>query len=365
MHIVYIFMYTIHPQHTCLIENKRVKLNNLQSSETIHINIGSGGNSNINGGKTGGTTSFGKYVSANGGSGGSNNGGGNGGSGGGGTGMNFKSQAGGKGYQFGGGGGGGGLLRYNRTWQGYEPTLNFYGGTGGNGGKWGGGGGSTYDYNFTLNRNTGLRWSKIMNVNNITWGIGGELGGNGGISNSIAAKNGTSIQNEYFGNCEFDLINNPIGGSFGAGTETSNHVSGGGGGGGYGGAGGNGGASYISYSTSDNMCINVIAGGGGGGGGYGANGGNGSDINSKWGYTDYSGSGGGGCGYGGKGADGYGGTKEQNIFGHITIINLIASGGGGGGYGPSNYGAGGGGNAINGFDGKSGICVIQYYELQV
>ena len=81
---------------------------NLTPNQIIQITIGDGGN-NI-GTQSGGTTSFGTYLSANGGS------GINGGSGGGGW-------EGGKGYQFGGGGG----------------NAN-----GGDGGIWGGGGGGFY-----------------------------------------------------------------------------------------------------------------------------------------------------------------------------------------------------------------------------
>lgn len=88
-------------------------LNNIPSQTLININIGAGGNGS---GKAGGTTTFGKYLSANGGeagrsvrynfSGAFSSGvwGGNGGSGGGG--MDTMSR-GGDGHQFGGGGGGG------------------------------------------------------------------------------------------------------------------------------------------------------------------------------------------------------------------------------------------------------------------
>jgi hypothetical protein len=99
------------------------------------------------------------------------------------------------------------------------------------------------------------------------------------------------------------------------------------GGGGYGGCGGYG------NGTS----------GGGGGGGYGANGGNSCD-----GFS------GGGGGYGGKGADGYNGNN------YLTNCS-----GGGGGYGIANYGAGGGGTAINGNNGMHGCCIIQYWQKEL
>lgn len=84
----------------------------LNAGSSVSITIGAGGK-NIN---SGGTTSFGSYLSANGGGAGNGYRGGNGGSGGG---------WGGTGFQFGGGGG----------------SIYIGSTSGGNGGMWGGGGG--------------------------------------------------------------------------------------------------------------------------------------------------------------------------------------------------------------------------------
>lgn len=141
----------------------------------ISIQLGEGGrsrgiygNSSVS---SGGTTSFGSYLSANGGDAGSMTSGGNGGSGGGGGGRwNAK---GGRGYQFGGGGG------WNDA---------------GQGGPWGGNGGTRNKYGENgINTST---WTNLIGNDPGGWGIsgdylvghdvigfgagGGGFGGNGG-----------------------------------------------------------------------------------------------------------------------------------------------------------------------------------------
>lgn len=280
-------------------------LKNLNSYQRIVINIGIGGIGN----NTGGTSTFGNYLSANG---GDKNGYG-GASGGGTAGDNsdmryYTPDAG----QFGGGGGGS-----------YNYSSRWYMGKGGNGGKWGGGGGGAVNtFNYLPNGAVQIIWH---------WGIGGQFGGNGSLAvrfDQKYAENGTNIYSlenitmpdmsimEYRG-----LASKLIGG----------------GGGGYGGCGGDPSVYNDGYGGSYSY-------GFGGGGGYGANGGRGDHT-----YTGaYIGAGGGGGGYGGKGADASG-----------------SSPGGGGGYGSANYGAGGGGKAINGSNGKQGVCIIQYYAKEL
>ena len=290
-----------------------MELNNLQSSVSIPIIIGAGGFRNISNdsvkGNTGGTTAFGSYVSAIGGTGGAMN--------------DYRNSKGGSG---GSGGGGGSTKSYKFNFHcmfdGYDSSDN-----------------PIYSIDYTM-ENTG---------SNTLIGLGGKYGGNGGYNNG---DNGTEFGIDFLNMQDTSLIlsKNSSYGKVGAGNYNNSKIAGGGGGGGYGGIGGNGGNGLIiarAPRSSGNYRMNVGAGGGGGGGGYGANGGNGdAGIDSGNG-----GGGGGGGGYGGKGAD-------------ASLIRYISQGGGGGGYGPSNYGAGGGGTAINGLNGKSGICIIQYYELQ-
>ena len=276
-------------------------LKNLNSYQKIVINIGNGGIGNA-----GGTTTFGTYLSANGGS--AN---GEGGSGGGG----YNGGNGRDGHQFGGGGG----SSYN-----YRSSWNF--GKGGNGGLWGGAGGGAWR-NLVQNPDGG--YTEYADI-----GLHGKYGGNGGYiaanGRFVAAENGTNIYN-------LEDLTMPD-------TSTMEYkgLAGGegfSGGGGYGGCGGNASIYNPGVSGWSNYYYGF-----GGGGGYGANGGNGGDQ-----YTGaYIGGGGGGGGYGGKGADAY-----------------SSSPGGGGGYGSANYGAGGGGKAINGMNGKSGVCIIQYYAKEL
>ena len=344
-----------------------MELNNLQSSVSIPIIIGAGGFRNISNssvkGNTGGTTTFGSYVSAIGGTGGAmnnykNSKGGSGGSGGGGGSILYGAN-GGDGFQFGGGGAGGDGFDRSRSGVGYW-VYNIRQYCGGNGGNFGGGGGTTKSYKFNFHCMFdgydssddpiySIDYTMENTGSNTLIGLGGKYGGNGGYNNGDS---GTEFDIDFLNMQDTSLIlsKNSSYGKVGAGNYNNSKIAGGGGGGGYGGIGGSGGNGLIiarAPYSSGNYRMNVGAGGGGGGGGYGANGGNGdAGINSGNG-----GGGGGGGGYGGKGAD-------------ASLIRYISQGGGGGGYGPSNYGAGGGGTAINGLNGKSGICIIQYYELQ-
>ena len=305
------------------MNNGEVEINH---SGSVIITIGEGGNT----GNPGGTTSFGTYLSANGGSagnGGHRGYGGDGGSGGGGglyvsenhpRGITIELQHGGRGYQFGGG----------------SP--------GGNGGTWGGGAGAaTYVWK---------EWSNYGSINNyfsgtVSKGNTSGYGGNGGnISHN--GENGTNT----IGDNSIDARLQ------GAGLGSTNTVTNilyeksfgiGGSGGGY---GGNAGQAYTSIYTTIQLAGTVWSGSTGdvrdvgwiyfympgGGGGYGGDGG----------YSNHLGAGGGG--YGGKGGNG------SNVAG------------GGGGYGnggeqKANPGYGGGGCTNN--KGGSGICIIEYYSL--
>ena len=301
-----------------------ILIDNLSIGMQVPITIGDGvksDDSSLNGG----TTFFGSYISANGGVYGfgydSNHVSGGGGTGGGGGGDGT--------VQYGGGGGGGGI-RLQKHNSGSATAVTWRGGGGGmNGGYYGGGGGD----------------GGTNNISNA--GIGGQYGGNGGTC-IINANNGTILPNnlsiEIFKDPSM-LERNAIGAICENNTSSMNWDSykegfypicwGGPGGGGYGGCGGIGGT--WRYERGRNGSGYYYGGGGGGGGGYGANGGNA--------FNDY---GGGGGGYGGKGAD----------------ADATGSGGGGG-YGLANYGAGGGGAAINGNNGKSGVCIIQYYAKEL
>ena len=312
----------------------------LTVGNTVFITIGQGGISGSYNSSAGGTTSFGTYLSANGGEPSDQwNGGGNGGSGGGGHASYTRTPAqilissgiGGIGYQFGGGGSCGGDIHssYNK------PHSN--------GGPWGGGGGKcgiTYwsnSYFYT----GGSGWSNTVNsVSDTQDIIGGIYGGNAGGYNENG-EDGTNTIN-------YNFIPNELQGSGKGSTFYSynSNVFSGGSGGGYGGNGGypstiltiattsestntSWGANYT--TTHNYYCIAS-----GGGGGYGGNGGNGGQYG-----------GGGGGGYGGNGGDGWSG-----------------GGGGGGGYGDGasqnkNAGYGGGGSGY--FNGGSGVCIIQYY----
>ena len=292
---------------------------NLNTGLNINIVIGQGG---LRTGGSGGTTTFGTYLSANGGSWGYMSGG-DGGSGGGVGRSGGSSVRGGTGYQFGGGGGG---------------TY------GGNGGIWGGGGSSsTYYRDYYIDGcgcggiYGGGAGCTISNVNHNTpsalsiVGRGGTYGGNGAIifkSNIVRqAENGTNTigDNNAPSECQGPGLKgiDVVPGDTGYYTPS--------GGGGYGGCGG---SNY------------------GGGGGYGGNGGN---------------NGGGGGGYG-KGADG--GTMSGR-YQDGTLTYESGGGGyfskgriGGGGYGDgagTHSAAGPGGGGYDQYPGGQGICIIQYY----
>ena len=277
----------------------------INQGEIIPITIGKGGiggivkNSKTANGSNGGTTSFGTYLSALGGTGAGSSrlGVGNkiedagfGGSGGGFDGANMGN--GGTGYQFGGGGG-----------------TNH----GGNGGKWGGGGGGnehTYQGNSNFPHG-GCLYDNSQNMNEIT-GYSG-LGGNGYANirnNTHTVTNGINT----IGNSEIPESLQ------GLGLSGNNR----GGGGGYGGCGGSA---------------------RGGGGGYGGNGGN--HGGGGGGYGGCGGNYGGGGGSYGRGGDG---SPSYDFTGTISTIDGVF-GGGGGGY--KNVGHCG--------NGGDGICIIQYY----
>lgn len=292
---------------------------NIDPSSKVPITIGAGGTGSTyrDASKlTGGTSSFGTYLSANGGSASS------GGSGGGGGGGSGDRATGGIGLNFGGGGGGGG--------------DDGNGGAGGNGGEYGGGGGAGYP---------GV-WVNTGTV--LAGGSGGTYGGNGGSTTQ-----GGSSQNGSAGTdtrtLELDFTGEGKGGTAGL------HA--GGGGGGYGGNGGNGGTT----------------GGGGGGGGYGGNGGNGGTRGS-YDSSPYGGGGGGGGGYGGNGGnggDGGDGNKYSGGGGGGGGYGPTSTGGDGGSNGGSGedaagYAAGGGASSrhdsgYNSGNGTPGICILTYY----
>ena len=282
---------------------------NLSNESEIYIQIGRGGDSNgvlENRYASGGTTSFGSYLSALGG------GSEYGGSGGGGYGNGDSSN----GYQFGGGG---------ACCSNYKSSE--YGGTGG---KWGGGGGTGHGNYMDANRftaNGGCLYENSQNIIEVT-GYSG-LGGNGGWINTMNLKsfsNATNGVNTIGMGLEFEgagLCGNYAGGGGGYGGNGGNNY---GGGGGY---GSNGGDGYIIINNTYDYRMQMAY--GGGGGGYGGDGGNGG-----------SGVAGGGGGYG---KHGRGGGKLSN--GIIKMDGGIAAGGA---YAGGKRGRGG-----------DGICIIQYY----
>ena len=253
----------------------------LSNGASVHITIGSGGMA-INGGQgtSGGTTSFGPYLSAAGG-GGADQYGGDGGSGGGG------SIRGGKGYQFGGGGS-------------YDGKGGDGGPYGGGGGVWavasGGGSGGTYGGGGGVSRNK--------------YGIGGTYGGNGG-NVTVNPENGTNTMSNssVLSDCRGygKAGNTNTGGGGGFGGNGGSRTGGGGGYGGNGGANGGGGGGYGKGADGGVLC--------GGGGGWFSSGGS------------YYG-GGGGYGNGGDGTNspglgGGGGVEQCGAIG-VCIIQYYA-----------------------------------------
>lgn len=357
--------------------------------EKISIVVGRGGspsgNSEHVSGTAGGSTIFGKYLSANGGGGGGGGTyggpGGSGGSGGGGGGGS-DGGSGGTGYQFGGGsaqgtrsyggdggkwGGGGapgGSGGYYGGGAGGGKNSKYLDPIPGNGGYYGGGGGAGIN---TMMNNSLVKGGigGCINVRNVNEGISG-LCGNGGDAVGSAypsyvvsvnrATDGTNTST--WTNVYYDEENKVyFRGAGKAGSLDHGELSSlssrhrtdfsGAGGGGF---GGNGGSlptpHWYNYDDSDSGWINTFITPiyGGGGGGYGSNGGN----------ASFDGAGGGG-GFGGDGGSngGAGGGYGKSAKGGEGY------GSGGGGYyapggigGPSFYGGGGGGGyGINGAGG--------------
>ena len=331
---------------------------NLSEGETVLITIGEGGIGGTGSGyQTGGTSSFGTYLSANGASLSEGSSGGGAPSSGDSSGRN--------GTQFGGGGavstydgiggsggiwgGGGGTNTMHEMSSHVNDPVGP--GIGGDGGTYGGGGGSGHVNNLygwrTAHGGNGGTYGGGGGIGYVSFrsgtgggymgvGIGGTYGGNGG-NNTTAPENGTNTSTWT----NVDRINNEYLRGFGLAGQSS-----GGGYGGGGGFGGNGGNGYF-Y-------------GGGGGGGYGGNGGDygggGGGYGSNGGHY-----GGGGGGYG-PGADG--GSNGGGGGGYFSRGGN--NGGGGGGYGPGGDGGRAGGIAAGGGyggDGGQGICIIQYYEI--
>lgn len=330
----------------------------LAEGATIQISIGQGGSW---GGGHGGTTSFGAWLSANGG------GCPDGGSGGGVQGRsNVVSpyNHGGDATQFGGGG-------YSCT-----STIYYNKTRGGHGGIWGGGGGAELAVKGgnggTYGGGGGLAPSHFSNDPDCKYynggGIGGTYGGNGGgtrcwsngnLRVMMVPENGTNT----IGNSE--VPTNCQGAGLAAiGLDGNQYLDikaferNIGGGGGFGGNGGLGGWN-AKYS------------GAGGGGGYGGNGGSGAGACGGGGYgkgadgghgTNDGGIGGGGgyfapggCGrYGGGGSYGRGGGESgYNEAGWVNMNSL-----------PPRYGGGGSGTRTANAEcrrGADGVCIIQYY----
>ena len=271
----------------------------INQGDIVQVTIGKGGVGAIvpnSGSKTnylrggnGGTSSFGTYISALGGTSGDGRGG-DGGSGGG-TYGSGTSINGGIGYQFGGGGG-------NQL--------------GGSGGKWGGGGGSgplSNRFNDSLVPRGGCLYENSQNMKEIT-GYSG-LGGNG-------LKYNSSLSSNYY-KTDAENGTNTIGNTEVPESLQGPGITAGSGGGGYGGCGG------TIY---------------GGGGGYGANGGN------------YGGGGGGYGGKGGDwggggGSYGPGGTGPDRDTNDTSKVDGIFGGGGAGcGFYKQHCGNGGDGICI-------------------
>ena len=334
----------------------------------IPITIGVGGRGERS---SGGTSTFGSYLSANGGTGGDGLNGGDGGAGGTPCGI---------GYQFGGGGcsrgtwyktGHGGIWGGGGGGCGGDGGIYGGGGApGGNGGTYGGGGGGGM-----------YRGSDFRNG-----GIGGQYGGNGEmlldfnwstrIWSSILAQDGTNTSTWTNVDNVGGVLLRGWGKGGGMGIIDNRDTFIGAGGGGY---GGNGGRILPEHSEFEyNRSISAYDGAGGGGyGGHGANawynrddrGGGGGGYGGNGGEGGYDGGGGGG-GYG-PGADG--GTEEGGGGGYFAPGG--SGSGGGGAYGPGGSSGeyinnnrslrdgkfGGGAAQDENARGGDGICIIQYY----
>lgn len=326
---------------------------NLRAKNVISIYIGDGGDGgsydffNQNNPTSGGSSSFGSYLSANGGE--------------------------GAGYYKAGNGGSGGGVFSNNTFNRYASGINLspgigfiYGGGGwydgngiftivhnhSNGGTYGGGGGSYYRYGNN-NRYPGIEM--YPSDNNRYAGDGGTYGGGGGVNyiNCTLSNGRFNFSNSnhfgrggtYGGNGGLDLVgredygyanyNYEVNAENGTNTMSISSIPSnmrgwgysnwaGNGGGGYGGNGGAYGGGGGGYGGQGGWW-------GGGGGGYGRN------ANGGW-------WGGGGGGYFAKGGNNGGGGAGYGQGGNQTVT--------------PGYGGGGGGKFRSG---GRGVCVIQYY----
>lgn len=336
----------------------------LAANASVNVTIGSSGtNSKYTNGSAasnGGTTSFGTYVSANGGKTSDNYGaGGDGGTGGGScvwrkTNNPNVGAPGGDGQYGGGGGGGGGECTT------YSKPNAVAGGNGGSGGSYGGGGGGGGASN-----NNSQAYGSYTSANGGSGGYSSSYG-RGGAGGGINVSSTQSIASDGVNGSAGENTNSVSGldfvgsGSAGSGYKLSASLNeaegggGGGGGGGYGGSGGNGCEGGSVHGSSNTSRTYGCGGSGGGGGGYGASGGNAYvDLEYRNTYGIVSTAGGGGGGYGGRGFDGY-------------FYSQTACGGGGGGYGPNNYGCGGTySGSKNLYPPKSGCVVISYVTKEV
>ena len=314
------------------------------AGSVVPIKIGIGGGNY----QTGGTTSFGTFISALGGSPASGTSGGSGGAGG----YSYNAQ-GGKGYQFGGGAG---------SWRGGNGGV--WGGGGapsGDGGYYGGGAGGGGD-NINANAGNGGYYGGGGGAYN-NYGIGGwyndngiwkqsGFGGNGG-SNQKRTEPENGVNTIGWTNVEKDTnLNRFLTGNGEKGTTTIYRYNMDnlynvnfclGGGGGFGGDGGDG--AYGNVGTYSDCCT------GGGGGGYGSKGGYGDVRNAYQSY--HNNTIGGGGGFGGGGGSGDYMSWKSGMYVTYDFIN-----GSGGGYCCSGRYGGGGGYYDGGYYGGGGAYLI-------
>lgn len=315
---------------------------------SVSVTIGHGGTVN----NSGGTTSFGTWIAANGGGAGYYANGGNGGSGGGAGGFSADAN-GGDGQLF----GGGGCAICKTTFLEYGNYANFKSNGSaswgsntrpGYGGTYGGDGG--YGIGYVYYSASSIPWY-VSSANTNAYDPSPNRG-HGGIAsfynncvpNVQYCTNGDTLDNNaQLLSTGLPLTTTGLAGTTAFNNYGSNRVYGFGGGGGLGGCGGSGAVNISDATTMFRI-------GGGGGGGYGANGGNACAGYSSG--TDGPGAcGGGGGGYGSVGTDGYCNSTTGYYY-----AGTVSYGGGGGGYGPSNYGRGS--NKFNAA--TSGVCIIQY-----